>query len=405
MRGLMGIIEGQAEQLRQQEELILQLKDEIAVLKGEKKGPRFKASGMEEKAGQDENEREAGDKRRAGSEKRSKAALLEIHEEKAAILRVGLEVSDYLTVDDTGARHQGKNGYTTQLGNEHFAGFESTQTKDRINFLSLLNGRAPSYVINAQALQYMEEQKLPKGPREQLKDSTTLVLDEAEPWHAHLRALNITPKPHIRIATEGALLGALRQGGLLETLVIVSDDAGQFNVLTHGLCWVHAERLIHQLIPLNEQHREDQPAIRAQIWDFYADLKNYQQAPSAEKKAELDRRFDEIFTTKTRLETLNQVLKRLHRNKSELLRALERPEIPLHTNDSERDIRDYVKKGKVSGGTRSDLGRRCRDTFASLKKTCRKLRISFWEFLLDRMSAMNVIPPLPSLIRERAAAH
>jgi hypothetical protein len=87
------------------------------------------------------------------------------HEEQAAILRVGLEVSDYLTVDDTGARHQGKNGYTTQLGNEHFAGFESTQTKDRINFLSLLNGRAPSYVINAQALQYMEEQKLPKGPR------------------------------------------------------------------------------------------------------------------------------------------------------------------------------------------------------------------------------------------------
>ena len=237
-----------------------------------------------------------------------------------------------------------------------------------------------------------------------MKDSTTLVVDEAEPWHAHLRALNITTKPHIRIATEGALLGALRQGGLLETLVIVSDDAGQFNVLTHGLCWVHAERLIHQLIPLNEQHREDQPAIRAQIWDFYADLKNYQQAPSAEKKAELDRRFDEIFTTKTRLETLNQVLKRLHRNKSELLRALERPEIPLHTNDSERDIRDYVKKGKVSGGTRSDLGRRCRDTFASLKKTCRKLRISFWEFLLDRMSAMNVIPPLPSLIRERAAA-
>jgi len=125
----------------------------------------------------------------------------------------------------------------------------------------------------------------------------------------------------------------------------------------------------------------------------------------AEKKAELDRRFDEIFTTKTRFETLNQVLKRLHRNKAELLLVLERPEVPLHTHDSERDIRDYVKKRKVSGGTRSDLGRRCRDTFASLKKTCRKLGVSFWEFLLDRVSATNRIPPLPSLIRERAAAH
>jgi Transposase IS66 family len=516
VRGLVGIIEEQAEQLRQQEELIGQLKEEIAVLKGEKKRPRFKASGLEEKAGQ-EKESEAGAKRRAGSEKRSKTEFLEIHEEraiapkaipagsrfkgyedyvvqgliirahntryrlerwqtpaggmllgelpeavrgqhfspelrgyilyqyypahvtrpllleqlrewgvdisagqierilnegkerfhqeKALILRVGLEVAEYLTVDDTGARHQGKNGYTTQLGTEHFAWFESTQTKDRINFLSLLQGGTPSYVINAQALQYMQEQKLPKGPWEQLKNSTTRVFEGTEQWQAHLCALNLTTKRHIRLATEGALLGALRQGDLAETLAIISDDAGQFDVLTHGLCWVHAERLIHQLIPLNEPHREDQQAIRAQVWDFYADLKKYKQAPSAKKKAELDRRFDEIFTTKTRFETLNQVLKRLHRNKSELLLVLERPEVPLHTNDSERDIRDYVKKRKVSGGTRSDLGRRCRDTFASLKKTCRKLGVSFWEFLLDRVSATNRIPPLSSLIRERATAH
>ena len=90
----MGIIEEQAEQLRQQEELILQLKDEIAVLKGEKKRPRFKASGMEEKAGQDENEREAGDKRRAGSEKRSKTALLEIHEERRVHRKLSRRVRD-----------------------------------------------------------------------------------------------------------------------------------------------------------------------------------------------------------------------------------------------------------------------------------------------------------------------
>ena len=210
------------------------------------------------------------------------------HQEKALSLRVGLEVAEYLTVDDTGARHQGKNGYTTQFGTEHFAWFESTQTKDRINFLSLLQGGAPSYVINAQALQYMQEQKLPQGPWEQLKNSTTRVFEEAEQWQAHLRALNITTKRPIRIATEGALLGALRQRGIPETLALISDEAGQFDVLTHGLGFVHAERLIHKLIPLNEQHREDQQAIRAQVWDFYADLKKYKQTPLVEKKAELN---------------------------------------------------------------------------------------------------------------------
>jgi len=79
--------------------------------------------------------------------------------------------------------------------------------------------------------------------------------------------------------------------------------------------------------------------------------------------------------------------------------VLERPEIPLHNNESERDIREYVKRRKISGSSRSDDGRRCRDTFISLKKTCRKLRVSFWRYLQDRIIDQFIIPPLPSLIR------
>jgi len=84
--------------------------------------------------------------------------------------------------------------------------------------------------------------------------------------------------------------------------------------------------------------------------------------------------------------------------------VLDRPDIPLHNNTSERDIREYVKKRKISGGTRSELGRRCRDTFTSLKKTCRKLGISFWQFLDDRLRGTGTIAPLPEIIRRRAAA-
>src|ERR1035441_4336051 len=171
-----------------------------------------------------------------------------------------------------------------------------------------------------------------------------------------------------RNAREGALLGELAARGLHERLAIVSDDAGQFKVLRHALCWIHAERLIHTLLPLNEDHREDIATVRGQLWELYADLKKYKRRPNKQAKRALAQRFDGLFSQKTRYQTLNQLLRRLHQNKAELLLVLERPEIPLHTNASERDIRDYVKKRKVSGGTRSELGRQCRDTFISLKK-------------------------------------
>jgi hypothetical protein len=94
----------------------------------------------------------------------------------------------------------------------------------------------------------------------------------------------------------------------------------------------------------------------------------------------------------------------MHRNKAELLMVLERPELPLHNNLSETDIREYVKRRKISGGTRSELGRQCRDTFASLKKTARKLGVSFWDYLKDRITGAGHIPQLPALIEARAHA-
>ena len=187
-------------------------------------------------------------------------------------------------------------------------------------------------------------------------------------------------------------------------MAIISDGAGQFAILLHGLCWVHAERLVHKLIPLNERHRQDQERVRGEIWDLYADLKAYRRHPDPALAPTLAARFDAIFTQRTSFTTLNQTLKRLHAHKQKLLLVLQRPDIVLHTNGSEGDIRGYVKWRKISGGTRSDLGRRCRDGFASLKKTCRKLGVSFWDYLGDRIGHHGAIAPLPDIIRERAAA-
>jgi hypothetical protein len=112
--------------------------------------------------------------------------------------------------------------------------------------------------------------------------------------------------------------------------------------------------------------------------------------------------FDDIFTKRTHSASLNEALKRIYKNKSELLLVLDRPDIPLHNNTAENGLREYVKKRKISGSTRSDTGRRCRDTFTSLKKTCRKLGVSFWQYLKNRVEKTNHIPQLSELIRQQA---
>ena len=124
-----------------------------------------------------------------------------------------------------------------------------------------------------------------------------------------------------------------------------------------------------------------------------------------QRKAALRARFDRIFTRKTGFVTLDRLLVRLHANKHELLMVLDRPEIPLHTNGSENDVRCQVTKRKVSGGTRSDTGRDCRDAFLGLSKTCAKLGFAFWDYLGSRLAVPNQpeVPYLPAIVRHRCA--
>jgi len=310
-----------------------------------------------------------------------------------------LEVSSYINTDDTAARHQGKNYSSTHIGNELFAWFETTSSKSRINFLELLRAGHRDYVVNAEALRYMQELELPKAQLALFQEEETFPTKGH--WEAYLKSIGLTNERHRKIVTEAALVGSVLSHGVSPELVIVSDDAGQFNIsgLLHALCWIHAERTIHKLIPFCEAHRQALEAVRQQIWDYYQDLKAFKLAPTPEKKSELRHCFDEIFTQKTCFQTLNLALKRLHDNKEELLRVLHRPEIPLHNNLSENDIREFVKMRKISASTRSENGRKGRDTFLSLKKTCKKLGVSFRQFLFDRLSRQNNISPLPQLIR------
>lgn len=337
------------------------------------------------------------------------------HDEKDQLLQAGLSVSEYIHTDDTGARHDGKNGYCTHIGNELFAWFSSTESKSRINFLSCLGqGSDHFYELNAGAFAYMEQQKLPHCllARLELEFASAVVcclplanpvakairIETALDWQKWLDLQGIKAKRHRKIITEGALMGGLLAQGIPSTLSIVSDDAGQFNVFDHALCWIHAERIINRLIPLNPEHVKAVDDTREQLWQIYRDLKAYKLAPIASQAEDIKTRFQAMCSTKTAYVTLNLALKRMGNNQHELLRVLDKPYLPLHNNLSERDIRDYVKKRKISGSTRSEAGRRCRDTFASLKKTCLKHKISFWHYLKDRLRGENNIPPLSDLI-------
>jgi Transposase IS66 family len=191
--------------------------------------------------------------------------------------------------------------------------------------------------------------------------------------------------------------------GVSADLIVLSDGAGQFTILVHAACWIHAERPLARMIPHNEEHRLAIAGVRQQIWELYQDLKAYRQQPRSAQVPVLTARFETLCSQRTGYPSINNVLQQLHEHQADLLRVLQRPEVPLHNNASESDIRDYVKKRKISGSTRSDQGRRCRDTFASLKKTCRKLGIRFWDYLQDRLRGLGQLPRLAEVIRQQAA--
>jgi Transposase IS66 family len=323
------------------------------------------------------------------------------------VLRAGLETSSWVSVDDTGARHAGKNGFCTQIGNEWFTWFRTRSSKSRLNFLDLLRAGHTDYVLNDAAYDYMRDQGLPATTIARLKAEAETRFSDQTAWQAHLdrlgfNALKVTPDP-VKVATEGALWGSVQAHEFLCDAVVLSDDAGQFNIGRHALCWVHAERLVHKLDTFTDQHRAAQTRVRSLIWDFYADLKAYQLQPSKRRAAALRKRFDRIFLRPTGFVTLDRLLARLHDNKAELLMVLERPEIPLNTNVSENDVRCHVTRRKVSGGTRSDIGRDCRDVFLSLAKTCDKLGIALWDYLGSRLKVAGhaIVEPLDHYVRAR----
>src|SRR4051812_23753574 len=195
------------------------------------------------------------------------------HAEKAAVKQAGLETARWISVPSARARHLGINGVTTQIGDDRFTSFDTVAAKSRLMFLMTLRGAFQDYVINPAALIYRHEHDAPETLIDRLIEPDDRVFADEDVWTDHRIALGITGAKAVRLASEVA--GSLDHHGLLQDAVIVSDGAGQFDVLRHGLCWIHAERLIHRLVTVTEEQRAAVALVRHLIGWLYRDLKLY----------------------------------------------------------------------------------------------------------------------------------
>jgi hypothetical protein len=330
------------------------------------------------------------------------------HTEKEEVCEAGLRSTPWQHTDQTSTRVDGQNQHCNIVCNPLYTFYITTPKKDRLSVLDALrNGRARRFWLNDEALGYLESTPLSKATRNWLSaqcsdqdwDEKTFV----ERLDTNWPKLNVQQRQAILSAAAVAAYHAETDTPLVRLLVC--DDAPQFNWLTEeiALCWVHEGRHYKKLMPVFVHHLELLNDFRKQFWEYYHQLLTYQEQPTPEERARLEREFDKLFSTCTGFDALDARIAKTRAKKVSLLMVLKHPEIPLHNNPAELDARQRVRKRDVSFGPRTQDGVRAWDTFMSLAATTRKLGISFHQYIHDRISKASQIPSLASLIEARAS--
>jgi hypothetical protein len=329
------------------------------------------------------------------------------HAEKAAVYEAGLRSSPWQQMDETSARVNGHNEHCQIVCNPLYTAYFTTESKDRQSVIDVLrNGRPREYLLNAEAEGYLDTFGLSKTTRQQLtKFPRERVLDEARMealLAEHLPSLGAQQRRWILDATAVAAYHGELEWPVVRLLVC--DDAGQFRLVTEELaeCWIHEGRHYKKLDPWVAHHRKALDEFQGQFWGFYRELLAYRQSPRPEEKVRLAGEFDSLFATTTGYRLLDERIGKTREKKDVLLMVLEHPEIPLHNNESELGARQLVRKKDISFGPRTPEGAKAWDTFLTLAATTRKLQVSFYAYVHDRISKANQMPPLASTITQQA---
>jgi len=330
------------------------------------------------------------------------------HAEKDAIVEAALRSSPWQQADDTATRVNGRNQYCQILCNPLYTAYRTTVAKDRLSVLDVLrNGRARTFRLNADALAQLEAVGIAHITRQRLLIHL--------PWDQELDEATI----HALLTTHIPQLGPQAQKWILDATAVAAyhaqvefpivrlllcDDAPQFQCLTDdlALCWVHDGRHYKKLEPVVALHRTALTTFLKRYWAFYDQLLAYRSQPSLDERSRLDSAFDQLFATVTGYQALDERIAKTRAKKGALLLVLAHPEIPLHNNASELGARRRVRKRDVSFGPRTLAGTRAWDTFMTIAATAQKLGVSFYHYILDRVSETRQMPNLADLIDHRA---
>lgn len=329
------------------------------------------------------------------------------HTEKAAVLQAGIRSSPWQQIDDTPTRLNGRNQYCQIVCNPLYTIYQTTAAKDRLTILDVLRGGAPRrFRLNAEALAYLDQVQLAQVNRARLLQLPWAQdLDEATLTEVLTRYLPQLPEQQRKWIVDALAVAAYHAQTEWPVIrLLLGDDAPQWSWLTADLagCWVHEGRHYKKLTPWVDAHRVALDDFLSQFWEFYDELLAYRNHPTPTERVRLVAAFDSLFATETDYWSLNDRIAKTRAKKGALLLVLEHPEIPLHNNAAELGARQRVRKRDVSFGPRTAEGAQAWDTFMSLADTTRKLGVSFYHYIHDRIRGEQQIPPLADLIDEQA---
>ncbi len=330
------------------------------------------------------------------------------NQEKMDIFRAALEHTPYHQIDDTTVRVNGNNQYSQIFCNPYYTSFFTVPGKDRLTILDLLLcGKERTYRFDSKAFSLMEDFKVSKKVTGQLLNFTEdKEISEAE-MQVLLKKIFKNGKgknTKTRIMEAAAIAAYHRQTCVPVIDILLADDAPQFKKIVEelALCWIHEGRHYNRLDPIAPCNVEALKEFKTRFWDFYGELLKYKNDPNPEKAEKLSIQFDELFSTKTTYDALNERIEKTRKKKDELLKVLKYPWLPLHNNDSELGARVEKRRQDVSLHTISEAGTTAKDAFLTITQTAKKLGVNAFKYINDRVSKKFSMPALSDLIVEKA---